>query len=68
MQKMMMAAQLMMPQQLSGTTTYGDMGYNWRQEQKQLADEVRLQSELQARTQEEVQQEGTVGPVEKGQQ
>jgi hypothetical protein len=30
MQKMMIAAQLMMSQQVIGTTTYGDMGYNWR--------------------------------------
>jgi flagellar biosynthesis/type III secretory pathway protein FliH len=44
------------------------MGYNWRQEQKQLADEARFQSELQARTQEEMQQAGTAGPMAKGQQ
>ncbi len=68
MQKMMIAAQLMMSQQLSGTTTYGDMGYNWQQEQKQLADEARFQSELQSRTREEMQQAGTAGPVAKGQQ
>jgi hypothetical protein len=68
MQKMMMAAQLMMSQQLSGTTAYRDLGYNWRQEQKQLADEARFQSELQARTQKEMQQAGTAGPMAKGQQ
>lgn len=33
MQKMMKAAQLIMPQQLSGMTVYCDLGYNWRQEQ-----------------------------------
>jgi hypothetical protein len=68
MQKMMMAGQLMMSQQLSGTTTYGDLSYNCRQEEKQLADETRFQSELQARTQEELQEVRAAGSMAKGRQ
>jgi hypothetical protein len=65
--KQMMAAQLMMSQQLSGTTVLGDLGYNWKKEQKQIADEARYQAELQSRTQEEMQQAGFAQQIAKGQ-
>lgn len=68
LEKQMMAAQLMMSQQLSGTTVLRDLGYEWRQEQRQIADEARYQSELQSRTQEEMQQAGFAQSLAKGQQ
>lgn len=68
LEKQMMAAQLMMSQQLSGTTVIRDLGYDWKQEQKQIAEEARYQSELQARTQEEMQQAGFAQQIAKGQQ
>jgi hypothetical protein len=67
LEKQMMAAQLMMSQQLSGTTVIRDLGYDWKQEQKQIAEEARYQSELQARTQEEMQQAGFAQQIAKGQ-
>ncbi len=67
LEKLMMAAQLMMSQQLSGTSVLRDFGYNWRQEQKQIAEEAQYQAELQARNQEEMQQAGFAQQVAKGQ-
>lgn len=67
LEKQMMAAQLMMSQQLSGTTVMRDFGYNWRQEQKQIVDESQYQQELQARAQEEMQQAGFAQQIAKGQ-
>jgi hypothetical protein len=67
LEKQMMAAQMMMSQQLSGTTVLRDMGYDWRQEQKQLGEEARFQSEIQARMQEEMQQQGFAQQIAKGQ-
>ncbi len=67
LEKQMMAAQLMMSQQLSGTTVFGDLGYNWKKEQRNIADEARYQSELQTRTQEEMEQAGYAQQIAKGQ-
>jgi len=67
LEKQMMAAQLMMSQQVSGSTVLGDMGYNWKKEQKNIADEARFQSELQTRTKEEMEQAGFAQQIAKGQ-
>lgn len=67
MEKLMMGAQLMMSQQLSGTTLMRDLGYDWRQEQKQISEEARYQAELQARNEEEMQQSGVAAQMAKGQ-
>jgi hypothetical protein len=67
LEKQMMAAQLMMSQQLSGTTVLGDFGYNWRKEQRQIADEARFAAETQARTEEEMQTAGFAQQIAKGQ-
>jgi hypothetical protein len=67
LEKQMMAAQLMMSQQLSGTTVIRDLGYNWKQEQKQIANESQYEAELQAKTQEEMQQGGFAQQIAKGQ-
>lgn len=67
LEKQMMAAQMMMSQQLSGTTVLRDMGYDWRQEQKQIAEESRFQSETQSRMQEEMDQAGFAQQIAKGQ-
>lgn len=67
LEKQMMAAQMMMSQQLSGTTVLGDMGYNQRKEQRLIAEEARFSAELQTRTQEEMQQEGFAQQMAKGQ-
>lgn len=68
LEKQMMAAQLMMSQQLSGTSVLGDLGYNMRKEQRLIADEARFMSELQSRTQEEMDQAGFAQQMAKGQQ
>lgn len=68
LEKQMMAAQLMMSQQMSGTTVLRDLGYSWRQEQQQIADEARYQAELQSRTQEEMNSAGFAQQIAKGQQ
>lgn len=67
LEKQMMAAQLMMSQQLSGTTVLRDFGYNWRAEQKQIVNEAQYQQELQARAQEEMQQAGFAQQIARGQ-
>lgn len=67
LEKQMMAAQLMMSQQLSGGTVLSDLGYNWKKEQRNIADESRYQSELQTRTQEEMEQAGFAQQIAKGQ-
>jgi hypothetical protein len=67
LEKQMMAAQMMMSQQLSGSTVLRDMGYDWRQEQKQIAEEARFQSETQSRMQEEMEQQGFAQQIAKGQ-
>jgi len=67
LEKQMMAAQLMMSQQLSGSTVLGDLGFVWKKEQKQIAEEARYQSELQSRAQEEMDQTGFAQQIAKGQ-
>jgi hypothetical protein len=67
LEKQMMAAQLMMSQQLSGTTVLSELGYNWKKEQRQIADEAKEQTELQARNQEEMQQAGLASQMTQGQ-
>ncbi len=67
LEKQMMAAQLMMSQQLSGGTVLSDLGYNWKKEQRNIADESRYQSELQTRVQEEMEQAGFAQQIAKGQ-
>jgi hypothetical protein len=66
MQKQMSALQLMMGQQLSGTSGLAAIGYNWDTEQKRIADEARKQQELQARQQEEMEQAGFAQQIAKG--
>lgn len=68
LQKQMAALQLFMSQQLSGTTALAGLGFDWIQEQKQLAEEARQQAELQSRTQEEMEQAGFAQQIAKGQQ
>jgi hypothetical protein len=66
-EKQMIAAQLMMSQSLSGSTAFSDLGYNWRKEQRNIAEEARFQSELQSRMQEEMDQTGFAQQIAKGQ-
>jgi hypothetical protein len=66
MQKQMSALQLMMGQQLSGTSGLAAIGYDWETEQKRIADEARKQQEMQARQQEEMEQAGFAQQVAKG--
>ena len=66
MQKQMSALQLMMGQQLSGTTGLRAIGYDWKSEQKLIAEEARQQQEMQARQQEEMEQAGFAAEISKG--
>ena len=66
MNKQMAALQLMMGQQVSGTTGLRAIGYDWDTEQRLLAEEAQKQQELQARTQEEMEQAGFAAEVAKG--
>jgi hypothetical protein len=66
MQKQMSALQLMMGQQLSGTSGLKAIGYDWETKQKLIADEARKQQEMQARMQEEMQQAGFAAEIAKG--
>ena len=68
MQKQMAALQLMMGQQVSGTTGLKAIGYDWDSEQKLLSEEAQKQQELQARAQEEMEQAGFAAELAKGQQ
>lgn len=63
----MMEAQLMMSQMMSGTTFFKGVGLNFRKEQEQIAREAKMQSEVQARTQEEMEQSGFAQQMAKGQ-
>jgi len=67
MQKQMAALQLMMGQQVSGTTGLKAIGYDWDTEQKLLAEEARRQQEIQARMQEEMEQAGFAQEIARGQ-
>ena len=66
MEKQMAALQLMMGQQLSGTSGLKAIGYDWNTEQRLLADEARKQQELQARQQEEMEQAGFAQEIASG--
>lgn len=66
MAKQTAALQLMMGQQVSGTTGLAAIGYDWESEQKRLADEARIQQEMQARQQEEMEQQGFAAQVAQG--
>lgn len=66
LQKQMSALQLMMGQQLSGTTGLRAIGYDWKSEQKLIAEEARQQQEMQARQQEEMEQAGFAAEISKG--
>jgi hypothetical protein len=66
MNKQMAALQLMMGQQVSGTTGLKAIGYDWDTEQRLLSEEAQKQQELQARTQEEMEQAGFAAEVAKG--
>jgi hypothetical protein len=66
-QKIMAALQLMIGQQLSGTTGMAMLGFDYKEEQKLKAEETRMNAELQARTQEEMGQAGFAQQLAKGQ-
>jgi len=66
MNKQMAALQLMMGQQVSGTTGLKAIGYDWDTEQRLLSEEAQKQQELQARVQEEMEQAGFAAEVAKG--
>ena len=66
MAKQTAALQLMMAQQLSGTSGLAAIGYDWETEQQRIADEARKQQELQARAQEEAEQAGFAQQISKG--
>lgn len=58
LERQMLSAQLAMSEMLSGSTLLEDLGYNWKKEQRQLAEEARTKMELQAKVQEQSQQAG----------
>jgi len=66
MQTQMNALQLFMSQQMSGTTAFRYLGQDWKAEQQRLADESRITAEIQARTQEEMDQAGFAQQIAKG--
>lgn len=59
--------QLYMSQAMSGTTAFAALGDDWKKEQKALADESKFQATLQARVQEELQDQGIGAQISKGQ-
>jgi hypothetical protein len=67
MQKQMAILQLMMSQQVSGSTALSMMGLDWGDEQQRLGEEARKQQEIQARIQEEMEQAGFAQQIAKGQ-
>jgi hypothetical protein len=52
--KLMAVLQLMMGQQISGTTGLRAMGLEWKAEQKQIGDEAMTQARIQAKVQEQM--------------
>lgn len=66
MQKQMAALQLMMGQQLSGTTGLKSVGFDWNTEQNLIAEEAKIQQKIQARQQEEMQQAGFAQEIAAG--
>lgn len=65
-QEQINALQLYMSQQLSGTTALKYLGHDWKSEQKRIAEEARMQAEIQARVQEEMEQAGFAQQIAKG--
>ena len=53
-ERQMLAVQLMMSQQVSASTVLKELGLDWAQEQRQLAEEAQFQFRLQNRIQEEM--------------
>jgi hypothetical protein len=53
-ERQMLAVQLMMNQQLSPTSVLKELGFDWAQEQRQLAEEAQFQFKMQNRIQEEM--------------
>ncbi len=66
LEKQRAALQLMISQQLSGKSGLRSIGFDWETEQKQLAEEARKQSEIQARMQEEMEQAGFAQQLARG--
>jgi len=66
-QAQMMQLQLMMGQQLSGTTGFKALGLDWKAEQKQIGQEALFQAEQQAKVQEMLDQAGFAAEIAKGQ-
>jgi hypothetical protein len=64
--KQMAALQLMMGQQLSGTSGLKAIGYNWEDEQKLIGEEAIKQQQIQARVQEEAEQAGFAAEIARG--
>lgn len=65
-QKQMAALQLMAGRQLSGTSGLRALGYDYKTERQFLMEEAKLDQELQARQQEEMEQAGFAAEVAKG--
>ena len=64
--KQMAALQLMMGQQLSGKSGLDAVGYDWKTEQRRIADEASYQQELMAKQQQEAEQAGFAAQVSQG--
>lgn len=65
-QKQTAALQLMMAQQLSGSSGLGALGYSWPNEQRLLAEESRQKAEIQAKVQREMEQAGFAEQIQQG--
>lgn len=59
--------QLMMAQQMSGTTAFQSVGANWREEQRRLIEEQKFQAELQQKAQEDMASMGLGTQMAQGQ-
>lgn len=64
--KQMAALQLMMGQQLSGTSGLRALGYDWENEQELIGQEAIKQQQIQARIQEEAEQAGFAAEIARG--
>ena len=65
--KQMAALQLFMGQQLSGGTAFGGLGFDFKDEQRRIAEEASYQQQLQAELQEEMEQAAFGEQIAKGQ-
>ena len=66
-QKQMALLQLMTGQAVSGSTAYGPLGLDWREEQRRMADEQMFQARLQATTQKKMDALGFAQQLGQGQ-